>query len=114
MAVATIAPSARPTRMAAFAPRRANAMSPAGSFHGRVRPQRCHSAITASTSASAMGEIVRLNLFLSRKERRESFARLGRPEPLLERRRLLVDALDDLVRRALHQAARDRDALRRQ
>src|SRR5664279_2614168 len=39
----------------AFAPRRANAMSPAGSFHGRVSPQRCHSAMTGSTSASVMG-----------------------------------------------------------
>jgi hypothetical protein len=41
----------------ALAPRRANAMSEAGSFHGRVSPQRCHSAMTGSTSASVMGEI---------------------------------------------------------
>ena len=34
---------------------RASAMSAAGSFHGRVKPQRCHSAITAATSPSSIG-----------------------------------------------------------
>src|SRR5947209_14583553 len=57
MADATIAPSARPTRIVAFAPRRTKEISPAASFHGRVRPQRCHSAMTAATSASVIGEI---------------------------------------------------------
>src|SRR5437016_770410 len=57
MILPLLSPFWRPTRIVALSPRRANAMSEAGSFHGRVSPQRSHSAITASTSASVMGEI---------------------------------------------------------
>ena len=51
--------SSRPTSTAAFSPLRARAMSAAGSFHGRVKPARCHSAVTALTSASTIGAMVR-------------------------------------------------------
>ena len=40
MAVATIAPPSRPISTVEFGSRRASAMSDAGSFHGRVSPQR--------------------------------------------------------------------------
>src|SRR3954454_14167576 len=57
MIFASLSPFWRPTRIVAFSPRRAKAMSEPGSFHGRVRPQRIHSAMTAATSASVMGVI---------------------------------------------------------
>jgi len=47
---ATMPLSSRPTSIAAFSPLRARAMSDAGSFQGRVNPQRCHSTITSATS----------------------------------------------------------------
>src|SRR5665213_623587 len=56
MTAAAMLPPSRPISTSALSPP-ASAMSPRGSFHGRVRPQAVHKATTASMSASVAGAI---------------------------------------------------------
>ncbi len=60
MALATMRPSSRPTSTSELALPRANSRSAAGSFHGRVRPHACHSAMTSASSPGAIARMVRL------------------------------------------------------
>ena len=80
-------------------------------------------ATNALTRLASLGDLSPLagrvkrrerSYFFLRQKRLERLARLRRAEPLPELLGLLVDALHDLVRRALHQPARDRDAFGRQ